>query len=390
MTREFTIIEDVQPMFNKKIQELNKKARKLGVKEIECEVVSERIEVGVKYLDVKVDFEVIKMSGYKPVAVIEHTYSDANIVNKIDFSVEIPEKYFTIKSVCEHCNSNRRRKTTVLLQDEQGNLVQVGKSCLKDFVGRDFNSTIAFYSAIECLQDFEDMLPTECEVHVHKYLDVKKVLQMGIAVMEKEGYVNKQTSLELGESQTGQKAWTFCEDVFTGRKIVSKHAQHYLEVYRQDVPEEVEQIIDWVNTSNNDSEYMTNVKTIINAGVVKGAHSNILVSIIPSYRRFKEKQHEQAKKQELNQANLTNEWFGEVGKRLDLELECIGCVSTEGFYGITYINKFLDNEGRLFVWFTGTNSFELGEKVKLKGTIKEHSEFREQKQTILTRCKVTK
>jgi hypothetical protein len=68
------------------------------------------------------------------------------------------------------------------------------------------------------------------------------------------------------------------------------------------------------------------------------------------------------------------------------------------------IYKFTDADGNVFVWKTtgsvgedrtdniGRDYFykpENGESVKVSGTIKEHNEYRGEKQTVLTRCKVT-
>ena len=59
-----------------------------------------------------------------------------------------------------------------------------------------------------------------------------------------------------------------------------------------------------------------------------------------------------------------------------------------------------DADGNTFTWKTGNTlyiptgdgDFDVannGDTVVLKGTIKEHSEYKDEKQTVLTRCKVT-
>lgn len=62
-------------------------------------------------------------------------------------------------------------------------------------------------------------------------------------------------------------------------------------------------------------------------------------------------------------------------------------------YGMTtmYVHTFKDPDGNMLVWKTNSNSLsELchGVEVNIKATIKEHSEYKNVKQTVLTRCKV--
>lgn len=80
-------------------------------------------------------------------------------------------------------------------------------------------------------------------------------------------------------------------------------------------------------------------------------------------------------------------YIGNVGDKITLELTQVACFMFDSKYGISYINKFKDTDGNIVIWKTGRRVANDGEKVTLKGTIKEHNEFRTEKQTVLTRCK---
>jgi len=86
-----------------------------------------------------------------------------------------------------------------------------------------------------------------------------------------------------------------------------------------------------------------------------------------------------------------SEYIGEVGKRIAVEVCLKSSYSFEhsfGYYGGTsYIHSFIDENGNVIIWKTSKHLTE-GEKYTLVGTVKEHSEYRETKQTILTRCKI--
>ena len=111
------------------------------------------------------------------------------------------------------------------------------------------------------------------------------------------------------------------------------------------------------------------------------------------------------------QPGTESEWLGEEGKKLETEATFkIGFefTSTFGYREITQLTAIFEDEaGNKLVWKTGTafertdgdfcfkvngeyERFSRGEKVRISGTVKRHSEFRGEKQTELTRAKVTK
>lgn len=92
-------------------------------------------------------------------------------------------------------------------------------------------------------------------------------------------------------------------------------------------------------------------------------------------------------------------WIGEVGKRMTIPATYMYSAHFEvkAFVGygteIMYIHNFRDENGNQLVWKTGRGLGDTcveGDKVSLTGTVKEHSEYKGQKQTILTRCKIVR
>lgn len=105
------------------------------------------------------------------------------------------------------------------------------------------------------------------------------------------------------------------------------------------------------------------------------------------------KKIEEAEKALEVKAAGNTEYFGEVGQRIEVQVKLVKVVSFESFKysyydsGISYLHTFKDADGHTFIWKTGSSSIEEGSTVTLKGTIKEHSEYKGVKQTVLTRCK---
>ena len=51
---------------------------------------------------------------------------------------ECPHEYREATTFCQHCNSNRRRNRVFVLRNvESGDHIQVGSTCVRDFIGYD-------------------------------------------------------------------------------------------------------------------------------------------------------------------------------------------------------------------------------------------------------------
>lgn len=89
----------------------------------------------------------------------------------------------------------------------------------------------------------------------------------------------------------------------------------------------------------------------------------------------------------------SSEYIGEVGQKLsvDVVLERICQFETHFTYRgeTSYIYKFADTNGNTVTWKTAKHlDIEEGWTGNITGTVKEHSEYRGDKQTVLTRCKI--
>lgn len=97
---------------------------------------------------------------------------------------------------------------------------------------------------------------------------------------------------------------------------------------------------------------------------------------------------------ELARQRAMSNYVGTEGERLTLQVQYIGSpwYKRRDFYGneeTCYIHSFRDAAGNKLVWRTGKGlDLEEGQQVTLTGTVKEHSEYKGEKQTMLLRCKV--
>lgn len=110
-------------------------------------------------------------------------------------------------------------------------------------------------------------------------------------------------------------------------------------------------------------------------------------------RRLAEEQ-EQAR---IREQKAKSQHVGNVGEKLDIEATYDHRAYYTAHIGwmeqTIYIHTFRDSDGNALIWKTSSTSLVGivdGDKVKLRGTIKEHNEYKDEKQTALTRCKVEK
>ena len=97
-----------------------------------------------------------------------------------------------------------------------------------------------------------------------------------------------------------------------------------------------------------------------------------------------------AKKKQAQQAlNMiaTPEHLGEVGQKLTVKVKYVHTSWFDSRFGRNYFHKFVDENGNILTW--KTTSFideDYGTEFTLSGTVKEHTEYKGDKQTVMTRC----
>ena len=85
-----------------------------------------------------------------------------------------------------------------------------------------------------------------------------------------------------------------------------------------------------------------------------------------------------------------SEWIGEEGEKVkDIVAEIISIYGYEGRWGYTSNITFKSGDN-IIKWSTSTNIvYNVGDKVKIAGTVKAHEEYNNEKYTRLTRCRLT-
>ena len=91
-------------------------------------------------------------------------------------------------------------------------------------------------------------------------------------------------------------------------------------------------------------------------------------------------------------ASITkSEWIGSLKERRIFDLTLTRTFINDSYYGKTWKYIFHDMNGNIFTWNSSSNhDLKEGYLYIVKGSIKAHAMYKDIKQTVLTRCDVTK
>lgn len=109
------------------------------------------------------------------------------------------------------------------------------------------------------------------------------------------------------------------------------------------------------------------------------------------------KEEEEREKARIKAQKAISQYVGNVGEKISIKCSFESTAWFDFKMGWKeermFIHTFKDVNGNKLVWKTTSRGFlnlNNGEPVNLTGTVKEHSEYKEEKQTSLIRCKIEK
>lgn len=328
------------------------------------------------------------VNDWEFVAAVEHT-ENGNIFTGI-LGIEIPDKYYNSDPICEHCNTNRPRKYTYIVRNKKtGDFKQVGKSCLKDYTGGMSAEAVTRYiSLFDALIEGEAPEPG---CRIERYLDVEEYLRYAVETIRCYGYVK--TRDEEKES-TASKVLDFYE-ADHGRAV----SRDYLKRLRDEmerrqfdtnsagVKEKVKMALEWIGNQREYSNYIHNLKTACSLKYVTYKNAGLLASLFPAYERDLAMVEKRAA---MSPNEVESVHVGNVGEQIKINVQSVRCMTSwEGMYGTTHLYKIVGKDGNIYTWKTTKYVDSTFTDMSIKGTVKNHAEYRGIKQTELTRCYVT-
>lgn len=339
--------------------------------------------ITVKFYPVEVE-GTAHIDDWEFIATLEH-HHNGNIIKRYNTDIEIPERFGTSPDICEHCNSNRKRINLYIIHNTKTDeWKQVGKSCLKSFTGGLSAEYVAAW--MECInfladQDCDRYDPDVLSTCSSSYYDINRIISTADAVISKYGYRKAE------ESDISTK-----DIVLLMTKFDVAYAEHFLhielptedKIYTEQALQKAELITNFYINQDGDSEFLHNVKVILSEKYCNLKNIGLLAYLPFGYMKAMERQIQEENRQKENALYY---YFGEIGKRYkDVRVNLSILTSYSTNFGYTFIYQLKDDKNHVFTWKT-VSVFEPGVYIATL-SVKDHKEYRGQKQTEVTRCRL--
>lgn len=297
---------------------------------------------------------------------------------------------------CDHCGKYRDRNTTYLVTNEEtGETLQVGASCMEVFLGVRPKGLWSLTAALEPDDDCEAPPISAREVADNRELIAKALVASDMG----KRYVSKSRALEWGSVSTADRIEALFGST-TYRRLTAedqlerKQAQEQLtEVLESGV---VDDVMTAAREVGPDSDYGRNLNTALDAGFSTEKMAGTVISAVSAYGR-KNREAAQAKVREERLAAATPGFAAPVKTRMrDVPVTVTNVFEgTRTAYSWPHrdepfqIITMRDTDGHEIVWKTSAiQPVAAGDEVTMTGTVKAHSEFRGVDQTVVSRAKI--
>ena len=363
--------------FVEKIESLSARATKVGAEAIGYRVLGPKKEkrnihgdiVQHEGFEVEVFGPAPRFQGWEFMATIEHT-EHGNIIRSIKI---LPEIYQSVHSNCDHCKSFRKRKDTFVLRHEDGTYMQVGRSCLKDFLGKIDPEHIALFES--WVREINEPLE-ERDARDKHFLFLETFIPWIVMHVQIHGYAGKNNKFD--RVPTGDAALITMRLSDEERTSFPPTEEHH-RIARE--------AIVW-NQAKTGDQFANSTALVFKKEVISFRDFGFLAFGVFDYIKHIGALPER-------EVQKPTEWISKVGERIELKnLKLIKKIQLESNYQYAeffVIYNLQDESGNIFVWKTSNASaIDEGSTVDVKFTIKAHSEYKGRRQNEVTRLKVLK
>jgi len=391
--------------FTFEFAKLAKKAAKLGVAAPTFTILNDEKVYPAEYAQsgqlirpgrvvkvIEVSGQAPKIAGWNFIATLQHEEA-GNIVRRVPntekFAVGFDLR--SAKPFCNHCNTLRRRNDTYVVANDEGRTLQVGRNCLKDFTGHDSPEAIARWA--ELLSAFEESHRDGGEGGLggsgENHSDLVSYLAYTVLFIREIGWMSRTKAREFGNvTATADSAWSHRFPSDKLRRDYSNAGLPFPTPTDADV-EKAKKSIEVAESFFESEEaagrvledYTHNLRIVIECNSVSFRSAGLAASVVA----FADRQLGIAV--ERKQA-AESQHVGEIGKRETFLLTVSRITDIDGNYGTTHLHIFKDEKGNVFKWFASNERLDVGVAYRVKGTVKAHEDYKNTRQTVLSRCSI--
>lgn len=337
----------------------------------------------------------LSLGGWRLLAVIAPVEKDGRTLGLATAVPGETAEYGLIENWnrCDHCNAHRNRNETFIVEHESGERKQIGRQCLRDFLGHDPSALTGWYEATSSLIDSDEI--ESWGSSAPRMYRPDEIIEISARVVANVGfYVSRRKAEEQGLQATGDAIWEALAPTATSYKEFVRDFPLLGTELAEATKAACRLLVESDEPATND--WVRNVRNVVSVDYVQRRHVGIVASAVILGQRLmereaKEKVAEALKAERVASGAREPAHVGTVGQRITLPLIVEFSKTFDGQYGVTTLIKFRTAEGDLVQWWaSGERDIESGERLTLTGTVKAHETDRFSKEpvTTLTRCKV--
>jgi hypothetical protein len=365
-----------------KLAKINDRAAKRGFTGL-IDLAVERVEVTTTddfgfqrtdvFFDVALSGEPPKFDGWTFLATLDWDQHAGLIVRTIPGVGEIDRDSLQ-EGWCDHCRTHRQRNNTFLVRHEDGRQVQVGSTCIKDFLG--WNAGVVVLYA----DDVIEQLGFGGFGGQPDAVSTKYALAVAWALIKLDGYKPASNFGATTKGDVIDVLWPPRTMPLQRREELARIA-----VLADEAMVRAQECIDWVlNDMTGHGDYVKNLKAIVGADFVTMRNIGVLASAPQAWAKALHRTL-------IEKAATVSEWIGAAGDKVTFTAVVNDIRYVPGQFGPSIVLYTMQTpEGNVVKWFSsaGTLGDKVGETFTLKATIKALEEFRGVKQTLVTRAKI--
>jgi hypothetical protein len=405
-TKTYQVWDCNMNLLTEKVEAMNRKAVKLGLPKIESRVTGvEQVKVYYTYLDeegnkrttskfywdrkysVELIGDALKLPGWAFVGTLQHTPA-GNVIRSVP-GQEIPASFREGGPKCDHCQKRRNRNDTYLVRNEQGEIKQVGHSCVRDFLGHVSPQHLAWLATMLAEMEALGGEPGsggwgKRRIHTTEFLNICAALTL------EKGFVSRAASQACkGDVPLVTTSALAFEIMFPDEGKVRKGTAPSVEITDAAI-KLADDSRAWVATLSGGSDYLHNLKVISSKETLEQRDLGLIASLPAAYQKEVLKIEQQRRE---HKERAVSKHFGEIGQRAVFELKVSKIVTLapsqfarrEDEYRYLYL--FEDAQGNRAAWFASSKQdFEEGKTYQVKASVKCHDEYKGEAQTVLARC----
>lgn len=357
------------------IEDLNKKAEKLGCDNVELTVIRKFYENSNINMNEILAFAEVKVSGSAPKfsdwewvgAIFTDHLTKAVTVRRPKLCKYVDLTNFTLTPTrCDHCGFNRDRKSTYIVMNEKtGELKQVGSTCVKDFTGHKSPEAVAAY--------YESL----AEIYDTSFDELEKYFTCGSGP---RFYSNAENFIAAAVRDIRTRGYHKSDDNASTKLVAFKMSKTLSFTDKEKAF--AKKALEWAADSHikEPNDFTFNLSSVakgaLESGVIEIRNLGIAAYIPCCYIRS------------IESVKKDFQVPGQPGEKIEFLARLLYTKNIDSFYGMKTEHVMVGEDGRRYIWTTSDEKMTNNIDYTVVATIKNNFETKNYHFTVVKRAKL--